>query len=161
MTVAARTKQCSLCGSVFTERARDSSAQWDERTCCSRTCAARVPKATIEERFWSKVDRREADQCWPWLGSQDGRRYGQMSSGPGGGSPIKAHRVSWIIANGPIPEGMNILHRCDNPPCVNPNHLLPGTQKQNIQDASERGRLNPKSLLNLRWNHPRSREMVS
>ena len=65
-------------------------------------------------------------------------------------SKFKAHRVSYEMANGPIPDGLIIRHKCDNPNCVNPKHLESGTQKDNMLDASFRGRINPKSLLNLR-----------
>lgn len=63
---------------------------------------------------------------------------------------IKAHRVSFEMRYGPISDGLIVRHKCDNPNCVNPNHLEIGTQMDNMLDASSRGRLNPKSLLNLR-----------
>lgn len=65
-------------------------------------------------------------------------------------SCFKAHRVSYEMRHGPIPDGLNILHDCDNPNCVNPSHLKAGTQQENMRDASLRGRLNTKSLENLR-----------
>jgi hypothetical protein len=68
-------------------------------------------------------------------------------------SKFKAHRVAWEMFNGPIADGLIVRHKCDNPNCVNPKHLEVGTQKQNMMDASARGRLNPKSLENLRPGH--------
>lgn len=93
--------------------------------------------------------------CWGWLGSTNGRGYGQLSSRHGrGGSPEKAHRVSYEFHHGPIPKGMVVCHKCDNPPCTNPNHLFLGTQKDNMIDCSKKGRINKKSFENL--NHERS-----
>ena len=57
-----------------------------------------------------------------------------------GGAMEYAHRMSWVIRNGPIPDGKYVLHRCDNPPCVNPDHLFLGTQLDNIQDRHDKGR---------------------
>lgn len=87
--------------------------------------------------------------CWIWIGATDGKGYGHMASAYKK-SPMKAYRVSYELFNGKIPKGLVVRHKCDIPSCVNPNHLEIGTQKDNMQDASKRGRLNPISLLNLR-----------
>ena len=93
----------------------------------------------IISRFWSKVDKRGPDECWPWLGSKhkrDGRGYWKY---PGGSV---APRFSLTLAEGPPPDkSMHACHKCDNPPCVNPDHLWWGTNKQNMEDASAKGRL--------------------
>ena len=93
-------------------------------------------KRALEERFWEKVDKKEPDDCWIWQGCGDGR-YGGIKSK---GRMLKAHRVSWELANGPIPEGMCVLHHCDNPACVNPAHLFLGTHTDNMRDKEEKGR---------------------
>jgi len=142
-------RACCTCSAALVRGKRDSDKQWESRRYCSRACAARAPKASLATRFWSKVRRGEPNACWPWTGSTDGRGYGHLSAYPKG-SPLKAPRVAWEIANGPIPDGMLVRHKCDNPPCVNPAHLELGTQKDNTRDTSARGRLNPKSRLNLR-----------
>jgi len=91
-----------------------------------------------ERLFWQKVDRRGPDECWEWTGSRHGKGYGMV----GVGSRIvdKAHRVSWRMHNGLIPEGMHVLHHCDNPPCVNPAHLFIGTNDDNVRDKIAKGR---------------------
>ena len=78
-------------------------------------------KGTLEERFWDKVDKRRADDCWLWLGFTNGAGYGMIRVGK---ISRAAYRVSWEIANEPIPEGRIILHSCGNPLCVNPSHLF-------------------------------------
>jgi len=89
-----------------------------------------------EERFWSKVDKRGAEECWNWKASLF-HGYGYYSRQSGSN---KAHRVSWEFANGPIPLDKQVLHKCDNKKCVNPNHLYLGTPSDNICDAVTRGR---------------------
>lgn len=94
---------------------------------------------TLAERFWSKVDRRGADQCWPWTGARDARGYGSIHHD---GRRRRATQVSWSLANGEaFPEGKCACHTCDNPPCVNPAHLWPGTVRENALDAKAKGRL--------------------
>lgn len=93
------------------------------------------------ERFWSKVDICEPDECWEWQACEVGRGYG--------GFQIhyklwRAHRVAWILTYGPIPKGLFVLHKCDNPGCCNPYHLFLGTQTDNMADAAKKGRLNTK-----------------
>ena len=96
--------------------------------------------------FWSRVDRREPDECWLWLGDKYGggskggaNGYGRLGAGESG-KYLLAHRVSYILSVGPIPDHALVLHRCDNPPCVNPNHLYTGTHADNAADRTTRGR---------------------
>mgnify|MGYP001606685686 CR=1 FL=1 len=88
------------------------------------------------ERFWSKVDRKGPDECWPWLtGTAHG--YGMFSIGQ---ANFRAHRIAYELTYGPIPVGLIVRHKCDNPACCNPNHLEIGTNRDNTQDAIRRGR---------------------
>ena len=93
----------------------------------------------LEERFWEKVDKAGPDDCWLWNAGRTVFGYGAIGS-KGRGKILLAHRVSWELANGPIPDGLHCLHRCDNPPCVNPAHIFLGTQTDNNADMRAKGR---------------------
>ena len=92
---------------------------------------------SLEERFWSKVDKGGPDECWLWQAATDGWGYGRSSVR---GKTKLAHRVSYELEKGPIPEGLCVCHSCDVPPCVNPQHLFVGTQQDNITDRYKKGR---------------------
>ena len=102
--------------------------------------ASRMRKSS-GDRFWPKVQK--GDGCWEWTGSRDRRGYGQFSFER---HPVLAHRMAYYLTYGPF-EG-SVLHACDNPPCVRPDHLHLGTQKDNMGEASQRGR-----IYNLRKTH--------
>jgi len=103
----------------------------------------RISRASAETRYWAKVDRSQLSPggCWNWTGAQNGAGYGVFGRWT---SPVKlvlVHRYAWELEHGHAPpEGMVVRHRCDNPSCVQPEHLLIGTQKDNVQDCLERGR---------------------
>lgn len=91
----------------------------------------------VKARFWAKVDKRGPDDCWHWLGSNDGS-YGQFWLF---GKRVRATRLSLAMATGePIDNPKLACHTCDNPPCVNPAHLWWGTMSDNIKDAIAKGR---------------------
>lgn len=92
------------------------------------------------EGFWPRVDkdgpvvRSELGPCWVWKSSRNRPRgYGSFKA-------QRAHRVSWELVNGPIPDGLWVLHKCDNPPCVRPDHLFLGTVGDNVRDMTAKGR---------------------
>lgn len=98
----------------------------------------------LVDRFWPKVDKNSSPtECWLWTATKS-RGYGYISEGGRKAQKFRrAHRVSWELAYGPIPAGLYVLHRCDDPSCVNPRHLFLGTQKDNIRDAVAKGRHKP------------------
>ena len=102
--------------------------------------ANRIKKSLVF-RFWDKFDRPK-DECWLWKAGKSSGGYGNIDRGDGCGySSIRAHRLSWMLYNGPIPNGLCILHKCDNPACVNPDHLFLGTKGDNAKDRDAKGRL--------------------
>ena len=91
-------------------------------------------------RFWSKVDKKSLDECWHWKGKArcgKSKLYGQLWLDGKNATP---HRASYEIANGVFDKRLHVLHRCDNPICVNPNHLWLGTNEDNIRDKMAKGR---------------------
>ena len=95
----------------------------------------------VVDRFYSKVELVPFCDCWLWTSNRNNGGYGLLSFGsPPNRKWRMAHRVSYEIHNGEIPEGMDVLHHCDNPICVNPSHLWLGKDKDNIHDAIRKGR---------------------
>jgi hypothetical protein len=95
---------------------------------------------TVEERFFEKVVK--TDGCWVWLGSKGRRGYGALHVIVNGVRQMMgAHRISWTIHNGPIPAGLFVCHKCDNPQCTNPDHLFLGDGRDNMRDCAAKGRV--------------------
>jgi len=123
-------RRCRVCGKPLTLR---------QKTACSRSCNGnwRGPHSRKELplRLWPRL--KIADNgCWEWQGGLDKDGYGQLAAP----EESRAHRVAWFLVNGPIPEGLRVLHRCDNPPCCNPLHLFLGDNLANSRDMVNKGR---------------------
>lgn len=96
---------------------------------------------TFAQRFWVKVQKSRG--CWIWIGAKGGSRagYGVIGRGRRGQGLVYAHRASWELHKGQIPDGLEVLHKCDNPACVKPKHLFLGTQTDNMRDCAAKGRV--------------------
>ena len=95
-------------------------------------------RGPIEQRLFAKVEK--TDTCWLWKGSRTGIGHGVIGVGVRGKGTVLVHRVSWELANGKVPDGMCVLHKCDVPNCVNPSHLWLGTYYDNNHDMWLKGR---------------------
>lgn len=108
---------------------------------------------TLEQRFWDFVHFEPNSGCWLWGGSAIPSGYGQIrieQTGPG--ALLLATHVSLQIHGRPLPPGMHACHKCDNPPCVNPDHLFHGTRSDNMKDCFAKGRMPPRKLGILKKN---------
>ena len=161
MATTHQPKICETCGKSFLPSYPVSKSYWAGRRFCSPPCSregsrgkpsvnkGRVLKS-LEERFWAKVVVLGPDDCWEWRGTRLKTGYGLMHGGSGSAKRWEiAHRVSWMVHFGEIPEELVICHRCDNPPCCNPAHLFLGTKADNNRDRASKGR--EQRSVNGRW----------
>lgn len=117
------------------------------KTFCSYVCigsaVAQKSRISFADRFWKYVEK--SDGCWTWTGSRHRGGYGQINSSQNNSTgerhqPMPASRASWLVHFGEIGDGLEVCHRCDNPPCVRPDHLFLGTRQQNSEDKVRKGR---------------------
>ena len=103
------------------------------------------PTEQTLKAFADKIDKGSHDECWEWTGAKKPTGYGEVTIDY---KAYRAHRVSWTFFFGDIPEGLHVLHKCDNPGCVNPYHLFLGSHQDNMTDCARKGRSNGRTLYN-------------
>lgn len=100
-----------------------------------------IPRTPLEIRFWRFVDKPDdLFACWLWTGAKANFGHGIINGGGNRGKALRAHRVSWELHYGPIPDGLLVCHHCDVPACVRPDHLFLGTKQENNADCARKGR---------------------
>ena len=130
--------QCKHCGTEFCPLNKSFAAR-KRRIYCSKPChqaACFTATKGIQwrpEHFWSSVEK--SDGCWLWTGCRDKKGYGRIMLD---GHSERAYRHAWRLTHGAIPDGLFVLHKCDNPPCVRPDHLYVGTKGDNLRDRISR-----------------------
>jgi len=129
-------KKCIMCGKEFFKLYYCSLKRWDKRKFCSVVCSNKFG-TNILSNVWKKIDIKEEDDCWNWMGYLTCREYGSWMIS---NKSYLAHRLVYENIYGSIPTGLFVCHRCDNPSCCNPNHLFLGTNSDNVADKVFKGR---------------------
>lgn len=140
--MAALEKHCEQCGSLFQRDKRNTYAYFAQQRFCSSGCvgqyksaAADAARPSMEDAFYRWVDK--GGDCWEWTGARDPQGYGVFCYAK---KTYKAHRIAVQLDGRSFRKGEYACHHCDNPGCVNPDHIYVGTPKDNMRDALERGR---------------------
>jgi hypothetical protein len=133
-------KKCKHCKKFFEKNKKLSNKQYEKQKYCSRQCLADDIKFSADDSkksFFQRVVKKE-DGCHEWTGAKCEKGYGMFSVA---GKKMRAHRAAWFFEhNQYVPDNLLACHKCDNPSCVNPDHLFLGTNKQNSDDKFSKGR---------------------
>lgn len=129
---------CESCGTTFYVL----ESRLAHATCrfCSAKCQTDGYAVPLEARFNSKLGQIQTNGCIPWMGSKNRSGYGEINLGKGRKGSKFAHRLAYELRHGPIDPGLFVCHKCDNPECVNPDHLFLGTSRDNTMDMMAKGR---------------------
>jgi transposase len=130
---------CRTCGVILKRKNRTKNTTYKY---CSAECYKKRKKLSLNEQYEKHVIKREGDKCWGWKGCTNEFGYGLMRHER---KCMRAHRVSWEIHKGKIPNKLHVLHYCNNPICSNPNHLFVGTDQDNVDYCKASGR---------KWSNP-------
>ena len=162
-TTKLETRECCHCGKGFTKPAhyfRRRIKEGRANLYCSAACSSLSQR---RQRNPVTHNYRVENGCWIWQGIVNGSGYGQTSLI--GGKSMTAHRAAWITANGEIPNGLHVLHKCDTPLCINPDHLFLGTHADNMADRTKKLRTNSKltiaAVTEIRSMHKEGRSVAS
>lgn len=130
-------KKCLYCENKFTPRTNENAKRFASKLFCSNKCSAVSKHDPIEKRLWESV-KIDANGCWNWQKFRCPKGYGRISYN---GKGWQAHRVAYVLTHGvELTETDFICHTCDNPPCINPDHLFLGNVKLNAEDMVKKGR---------------------
>lgn len=129
---------CTYCGTSFVVHPyRSASAKYCSKAC--QNAAKHQPRALLADRFWSHVDK--SGECWEWTGALHTTGYGVLFIlKDGQRDVVRAHRLAYEMTYGPIPDGLEVCHHCDNRRCIRPDHLFVGTRSDNMKDMVQKGR---------------------
>ena len=132
-------RSCAKCGVPLDRK----DPNYRRKKYCNPICmglAYRHSPEQAEASFWSRVDKNGPNGCWVYTGHRNKDNYGAINIRQEGRVHRLAHRYTWALKHGEVPKGYHVLHRCDNPPCCNPDHLWLGTDADNCQDMYQKGR---------------------
>ncbi len=142
-------RACEVCGRKI--EILPSELKYGRGRFCSKPCQSSWQTVPLIDRFFRYVGRKMPNGCIPWTGCGNQYGYGQIGEGTRKGRVLLASHVSYELFVGPIPDGLQVLHRCDLPACIAPTHLFLGTQADNIHDMVAKGRARKRTPGSRRW----------